>query len=192
MPLARLFEEWLSDRGIAVSLLRLAGSRTFKSLSNASHLLPLASRVRSPPCAVTWMQNVALYWLILQHYALAASRSGCCRSRGSGPFIVLGLFSGVVADRFDNRRTVIVPTQSVQIGLLRTSSRRSPCLATSRPWEVYAIAALTGTAVVFDLPARQSLMVQLVGRDELPNAIALNSSLFNTARIIRTIRSPAS
>ena len=51
-------------------------------------------------------------------------------------------------------------------------------------WEVYAIAALTGIAVVFDLPARQNLTVQLVGRDELPNAIALNSSLFNTARIL--------
>ena len=51
-------------------------------------------------------------------------------------------------------------------------------------WEVYAIAVLTGTAVVFDLPARQNLTVQLVGRDELPNAIALNSSLFNTARIL--------
>ena len=56
-------------------------------------------------------------------------------------------------------------------------------LGTVRPWEVYAIAVLTGTAVVFDLPARQNLTVQLVGRDELPNAIALNSSLFNTARI---------
>jgi MFS family permease len=52
-----------------------------------------------------------------------------------------------------------------------------------QPWEVYAIAVATGTAVVFDLPARQNLTVQLVGRSELPNAIALNSSLFNTARI---------
>jgi MFS family permease len=52
------------------------------------------------------------------------------------------------------------------------------------PWEVYAIAALSGIAIVFDLPARQNLTVQMVGRDELPNAIALNSSLFNTARIV--------
>ena len=50
-------------------------------------------------------------------------------------------------------------------------------------WEVYAIAALTGTALVFDAPSRQNLTFQMVGRDELPNAIALNSSLFNTARI---------
>src|SRR4051794_25770856 len=50
-------------------------------------------------------------------------------------------------------------------------------------WEVYAIAALTGIAIVFDAPSRQNLTFQMVGRDELPNAIALNSSLFNTARI---------
>jgi MFS family permease len=50
-------------------------------------------------------------------------------------------------------------------------------------WEVYVIAALTGIALVFDAPSRQNLTFQMVGRDELPNAIALNSSLFNTARI---------
>jgi MFS family permease len=50
-------------------------------------------------------------------------------------------------------------------------------------WEVYAIAVLTGSALVFDAPSRQNLTFQMVGRDELPNAIALNSSLFNTARI---------
>src|SRR5262249_43455673 len=50
-------------------------------------------------------------------------------------------------------------------------------------WEVYAIAALTGTALVFDAPSRQNLTFQMVGRDELPNAVALNSSLFNIARI---------
>jgi MFS family permease len=50
-------------------------------------------------------------------------------------------------------------------------------------WEVYVIAALGGTALVFDAPSRQNLTFQMVGRDELPNAIALNSSLFNTARI---------
>jgi len=51
-------------------------------------------------------------------------------------------------------------------------------------WQLYAIAALTGTALVFDAPARQNLTFQMVGRDELPNAVALNSSLFNAARIV--------
>ena len=68
-------------------------------------------------------------------------------------------------------------------GLLRACSRRSRCSATCSSWEVYAIAALTGIALVFDAPSRQNLTFQMVGRDELPNAIALNSSLFNTARI---------
>jgi MFS family permease len=127
------------------------------------------------------MQNVALYWLILSmtHSPLAVGMLSLARF---GPFTLLGLFAGVVADRFDNRRTVIV-TQSVQLvfsGLLAAVV----LLGVVQTWQVYAIATLTGLAVVFDLPARQNLTVQLVGRDELPNAIALNSSLFNTARIL--------
>ncbi len=127
------------------------------------------------------MQNVALAWLILDltHSPVAVGLLALARF---APFTLLGLFSGVVADRFDNRRTVIV-TQSVQMlfsGLLAAVT----LLGTVQTWEVYAIATLTGIAVVFDMPARQNLTVQLVGRDELPNAIALNSSLFNTARIL--------
>ena len=57
-------------------------------------------------------------------------------------------------------------------------------LGHARLWEVYAVAILTGTALVFDAPSRQNLTFRMVGRDELPNAIALNSSLFNTARIV--------
>ena len=98
-----------------------------------------------------------------------------------GPFTVLGLFAGVVTDRLDNRRIVIV-TQTVQMvfsALLATIT----LLGHVQLWQVYAIAALSGIAVVFDAPSRQNLTFQMVGRDELPNAIALNSSLFNTARI---------
>ena len=98
-----------------------------------------------------------------------------------GPFTLFGLFAGVVADRFDNRRTVIV-TQSVQM-VFSALLAAVTLLGNVQTWQVYAIAMLTGLAVVFDLPARQNLTMQLVGRDELPNAIALNSSLFNTARI---------
>ena len=152
-------------------LVRLAGRRTFASLRrHRNYRLFFAGQITSV-CG-TWMQNVALYWLILSltHSPLAVGFLSLARF---GPFTILGLFSGVVADRFDNRRTVIV-TQSVQMvfsGLLAAVM----LLGTVQVWEVYAIAALTGIAVVFDLPARQNLTVQLVGRDELPNAIALNS-----------------
>jgi MFS family permease len=163
-----------------VRVLRLAGNRTFASLRrHRNYRLFFAGQITSV-CG-TWMQNVALYWLILTltHSPIAVGMLSLARF---GPFTILGLFAGVIADRFDNRRTVIV-TQAVQMlfsGILAAVT----LLGTVEPWQVYAIAALTGTAVVFDLPARQNLTMQLVGRDELPNAIALNSSLFNVARII--------
>ena len=94
---------------------------------------------------------------------------------------MLGLVAGVVTDRLDNRRTVII-TQTVQMFFSAVLAVIT-LVGHVQLWEVYAIAALTGIAIVFDAPARQNLTFQMVGRDELPNAVALNSSLFNTARI---------
>jgi MFS family permease len=162
-----------------VTLLRVAGSRTFASLSrHRNYRLFFAGQLASV-CG-TWMQNVALYWLILNltHSPLAVGLLSLARF---GPFTIFGLFAGVIADRFDNRRTVIL-TQAVQMAFSAVLAAIT-LLGRVQPWEVYGIAVLTGTTVVFDVLARQNLTVQLVGRAELPNAIALNSSLFNTARI---------
>jgi MFS family permease len=121
-------------------------------------------------------------WVVVQlaphSRGLAVGLLAICRF---GPFTLLGLFAGVVTDRFDNRRTVIV-TQTVQM-LFSAVLTAVTLLGHVQLWEVYAIAGLTGTALVFDAPSRQNLTFQMVGRDELPNAIALNSSLFNIARI---------
>ena len=129
------------------------------------------------------MQNVAMYWLAVQlappgSRGLAVGLISICRF---GPFTLLGLLAGVVTDRFDNRRTVIV-TQAVQMALSAVLAAMT-LLGHAQLWELYVIAALTGTALVFDAPSRQNLTFRMVGRDELPNAIALNSSLVNTARI---------
>ncbi len=128
------------------------------------------------------MQNIALAWVVVQlaphSRGLAVGLLAICRF---GPFTLLGLFAGVVTDRLDNRR-VVLATQSVQMffsAVLATIT----LLGHLQLWEVYAIAMLTGIALVFDAPSRQNLTFQMVGRDELPNAIALNSSLFNIARI---------
>ena len=155
------------------------GRRTFKSLrKHRNYRLFFTGQVIS--VSGTWMQNIAMYWFVLTltRDPLAVGILSLCRF---GPFTVFGLLAGVIADRFDNRRTVIV-TQAVQMAL-------SAVLAVlvlsghATEWHVYAIAALTGTALVLDAPARQSLTFQMVGREELPNAVALNSSLFNIARI---------
>jgi MFS family permease len=164
-----------------VTLLRVASRRTFASLRrHRNYRLFFFGQLTS--VAGTWMQNIAMAWLVVQlaphSRGLAVGLLAVCRF---GPFSVLGLFAGVVTDRFDNRRVVML-TQSVQMvfsAVLATIT----LLGHVQLWEIYAIAVLTGSALVFDAPSRQNLTFQMVGRDELPNAIALNSSLFNTARI---------
>ena len=164
-----------------MTLLKLASRRTFASLRrHRNYRLFFFGQLTS--VAGTWMQNIAMAWLVVQlaphSRGLAVGLLAVCRF---GPFSVLGLVSGVVTDRLDNRRTVIV-TQSAQMvfsAVLATIT----LLGQVQLWEVYAIAVLAGCALVFDAPSRQNLTFQMVGRDELPNAIALNSSLFNIARI---------
>jgi len=164
-----------------VTLLRIASRRTFASLRHhRNYRLFFFGQLTS--VAGTWMQNIGLAWVVVEltphSRGLAVGLLSVCRF---GPFTVLGLFSGVVTDRFDNRRTVIV-TQTVQMVLSAVLATLT-LLGHIELWEVYAIAALTGTAIVFDAPSRQNLTFQMVGKDELPNAVALNSSLFNLARI---------
>jgi MFS family permease len=161
------------------ALLLRGGRRTFLSLrKHRNYRLFFTGQVVS--VSGTWMQNVAMYWFVLTltHDPIAVGILSFCRF---GPFTVFGLFAGVIADRFDNRKTVII-TQSVQMALSAVLAVDA-VTGHATAWHVYAIAALTGTALVIDAPARQSLTFQMVGRDELPNAVALNSSLYNIARI---------
>jgi MFS family permease len=164
-----------------VTLLQIASRRTFASLRHhRNYRLFFFGQLTS--VAGTWMQNIGLAWVVVEvaphSRGLAVGLLSVCRF---GPFTLLGLFAGVVTDRLDNRRTVIV-TQTVQM-LLSAVLAALTLLGHIQLWEVYAIAALTGTAIVFDAPSRQNLTFQMVGKDELPNAVALNSSLFNLARI---------
>jgi MFS family permease len=164
-----------------MTALQFVSRKTFASLRHHhNYRLFFAGQLTS--VAGTWMQNIALAWLVLQlsphSRGLAVGILAVCRF---GPFTVLGLFAGVVTDRLDNRRTVIV-TQTVQM-VFSALLAAITLLGHVTLWQVYAIAALSGIAVVFDAPSRQNLTFQLVGKDELPNAVALNSSLFNTARI---------
>jgi MFS family permease len=165
-----------------VTLLRIASRRTFASLRNhRNYRLFFAGQLTS--VAGTWMQNIGLAWVVIEltpphSRGLAVGLLTVCRF---GPFTLLGLFAGVVTDRFDNRR-IVIATQTVQMVLSAVLATLT-LLGHIQLWEVYAIAALTGIAIVFDAPSRQNLTFQMVGKDALPNAVALNSSLFNLARI---------
>lgn len=156
------------------------GRRTFASLrKHRNYRLFFAGQVVS--VTGTWMQNVALAWFVVE-LTRSPVAVGALAFFRFVPFTVLGLVAGVAADRFDNRRLVMA-TQTFAMGV----SVALAALAFSgaaRLWEVYVLAALGGVALVFDAPGRQALTFQMVGRDELPNAVALNASLFNASRVI--------
>ncbi len=129
----------------------------------------------------TWMQNIAAAWLVLQltHSPVAVGVLMLCQFL---PATVLGLFGGVLVDRLDVRRTVI-GTQAASMAFAAALAGLTLGGAVA-VWQVYLLAGLRGVSLVLDHPARQALTFQLVGRRELPNAVALNSSLFNGARVI--------
>src|SRR4029079_13444624 len=127
------------------------------------------------------MQNIATGWLVLElsHSPLTVGLLALCQFL---PFTLFGLFAGVVVDRLDARRTVIW-TQIVSMGIAGVLAALT-LAGVVTTWEVLLLAAMRGTVLVLDAPARQALTFEMVGRDELPNAVALNSSLFNGARVI--------
>src|SRR4051812_10574728 len=127
------------------------------------------------------MQDTALPWLVLQltHSPLKVGLLVFCRY---GPFMLGGLYGGVIADRFDNRR-VLICTQAlamcVAVALAAVAFAGSAHL-----WLLYLLATGTGVALVFDNPSKHALIYQLVRRDELQNAISLNVSLQNAAKVV--------
>ena len=129
----------------------------------------------------TWMDNIAEAWLV---YRLTGSSLllGTVAFAGQIPVFLLSPVGGMVADRF-NRRTVVIVTQFASmifafILAMLTLTKRVTVQ------EVIVLAALMGAVNAFDIPARQSFLVEMVGREDLMNAIALNSTIFNGARII--------
>jgi MFS family permease len=129
----------------------------------------------------TWIDKIAQAWLVLAltHSAVAVGILAACQFV---PFSVLGLFAGVVVDRLDAWRTVVW-TQAIRMVLAGTLAG-IVVAGVAQVWMVYVLALLTGIVLVLDAPSRQSLTFRMVGRRELPNAVALNSSLFNAARIV--------
>jgi MFS family permease len=152
--------------------------RTFASLKHRNYRLFFSGQVVS--VTGTWMQRVAQSWLVLQltHSPVAV---GILALAQFLPFSTFGLFAGVVVDRLDARRLVMTTQASAMAlaGILAGLALSGVVEA----WHVYVLGFLAGTVQVLDAPARQALTYRMVGPSELPNAIALNSGLFNGARI---------
>jgi MFS family permease len=128
----------------------------------------------------TWIQRFAQAWLVLTltHSAFAV---GVLALAQFLPFTLFSLVAGVVVDRFDPRR-IVIGTQITHMTLASTIAAIT-LGGVVQPWHVYVIAFLGGLVQVLDAPARQQLTYRMVGRGELQNAIALNSSVFNASRI---------
>src|SRR3954454_288217 len=128
----------------------------------------------------TWMQQVAQSWLIyrLTHSALLLGAVGFA---GQIPSLILGPLGGHVADRHERRRVLVI-TQSASMVLAFILAALT-LGGVIREWHIFVLAALLGIVNAFDVPVRQAFLVQMVEREDLMNAIALNSSMFNGARI---------
>ena len=128
----------------------------------------------------TWVQLVAQSWLV---YRLTgrATLLGLVGFAGQIPIFVLAPLGGAIADRFERRRIIIV-TQTIAMVLAFVLAALT-LGGVVREWHIVALAAATGIVNAFDIPTRQSFLVEMVGRDDLINAIGLNSSLFNGARM---------
>ena len=129
----------------------------------------------------TWMQTVAQSWLV---YRLTGSAVllGFISFAGLFPVFLFATIGGAVADRY-NRHRILVATQTVSM-LLAFVLAALTLTSRVQVWHVFALAALLGLVNAFDIPARQAFIVDMVGKADLINAISLNSSMFNGARII--------
>ncbi|MBI5879109.1 MAG: MFS transporter [Chloroflexi bacterium] len=129
----------------------------------------------------TWMQNVAQPWLV---YRLTGSplALGLVSFSQTVPILALALFGGVVADRVNKHRLIIV-TQTVAMTLAGILAVLT-FTGLVQVWHVALIAFCLGCSDAFDMPARQVFVAETVGKEDLMNAIALNSTMFNLARIV--------
>lgn len=131
----------------------------------------------------TWMQTVAQSWLV---YRLTGSglELGGVGFASQIPVFLVAPLGGIVADR-SNRRHVVIGTQVASMLLAFVLAALTLTHAIDhRVWLIYVLAALLGVVNAFDIPGRQSFLVDMVGKDDLMNAIALNSSMFNGARVV--------
>jgi MFS family permease len=153
--------------------------RTFTALRHRNYQLFFAGQLIS--LCGTWMQQMALSWLVydLTHSAFLLGTIGAI---GSLPTALFALLGGAVADRV-NKRRLLVATQSVAMTLAFVLTVLT-ATGWVRVWHVGVLAALGGLNMAFDMPTRQAFVVEMVGREDLMNAIALNSSIFNSARIV--------
>ncbi|MEY7971591.1 MFS transporter [Saccharomonospora xinjiangensis] len=153
---------------------------TFASLGVRNYRLFFGGQIISN--IGTWMQRIAQDWLVFELSGYNPVALGVAVALQFTPTLLLSLWAGVLADRVDKRTLLMtiqtgVALQALALGLLVLSG-------TAQLWQVYALAVVLGTLSALEVPARQAFVSEMVGRDQVANAVALNSSIFNLARIV--------
>src|SRR5437762_3878096 len=158
---------------------RLSWRHTFSALQHRNFRLFFAGQLIS--LIGTWMQNTAQGWLV---YQLTGSKIllGVVAAVGSTPLMLFSVLGGSVADRHSKRRIVLCTQFSMMlIAFVFAALIWSGAI---RIWHILLLAALGGLAMAFDMPARQAFMIEMTSREDLMNAVSLNSSVVNGARVV--------
>ena len=156
-----------------------AASTRFRAMQHRNFQLFIAGQLIS--LIGTWMQNMAQLWLVYQ-LTHSAALLGVFGFASQVPMLFLSSLGGYVGDRYDRHRGVIA-TQTISMILAFVLAGLTLTNLINK-WELIGIAFLLGIVNAFDVPIRQAFFVQMVGKEDLPNAIALNSSIFNGARAV--------
>ena len=154
-------------------------SQTFDSLRVRNYRVFFLGMLVS--ASGTWMQSVAQGWLVLQLTG-SGTAVGLVTAAQFVPMLLGGVWGGVVADRFDKRHILFV-SQSI-LGVAAGLLALVTLTGIVEVWMVFACALLTGVGTVIDNPTRQAFVSELVGPERVANAVALNSAMFNAARIV--------
>jgi MFS family permease len=155
-------------------------SPTFRSLKVRNYRLFASGQIVS--LSGTWAQRVAQDWLVLELSGNSGLALGITTGLQFLPVLLFGLYGGVLADRYD-KRLLLIGAQ-VAMGVLALALGLLDVTGVVELWHVYALAFLLGLASVVDTPVRQAFVVEMVGPDDLPNAVSLNSATFNLSRIL--------
>lgn len=159
---------------------RRLGHDTFASLHNRNYRLYFIGQTVS--VSGTWMQQIAQVWLILQLTNYSGTAVGLVTAFQFLPMLLFGAWGGVLADRFDKRK-LLYGTQ-IAAGILALALGIIVSAGAAAVWNVYLMSVLLGFVNVVDNPARQTFVLEMVGREDLPNAVSLNSVVMNSSRIV--------
>src|SRR5436190_18356754 len=157
----------------------LSFRQTFSALKHRNFRLFFAGQLVS--LVGTWMQNTAQGWLV---YQLTGSKMllGIVAAVGSTPMMLFSVWGGSLADRFPKRRIVLWTQTTMMITALVFAALIASHQI--RVWQIMVLAAIGGLAMAFDMPARQAFMMEMTSREDLMNAVSLNSSIVNGARVV--------